>query len=244
MRPLLSRRAATAAVCATLILGTAGPAVAASHAATEAAALGSALSARHDAGVGTPRAPLPTADALGKQVKPLTEVAGVLTPVTALVTEVLKADNGKLPAADAAKHSAAIKDALALVGKAAPAAPVTPGTPIVPGTPIAPLAPKPAVPGPEQADDHFQTLPADAKSDALAAVRKSTDGLVKATAAAAPADVLAQIQAVLASLITLLTNLLSGVLPDLPALPATPGAPKLPTVPTVPQLPVTPGQSS
>ncbi|KIF69473.1 hypothetical protein HY68_14220, partial [Streptomyces sp. AcH 505] len=101
MRPLVSRRAATAAVCAALVLGTAGP----------AAATYSAHHAAHSAGAEA-LAPVPGADALTSQTKALGDVGGVLAPVTDLLTAVLKADGGKLTPDQVTENTKAVKDAL------------------------------------------------------------------------------------------------------------------------------------
>ncbi|MEU0641865.1 hypothetical protein [Streptomyces umbrinus] len=157
MRALPARRIAAPALCATLLLGIAGPAaVAADHDSTR------------DARSIAAKAPVPGADALLAQVKSLGDVGGVLTPVTDLLNAVLKADNGQLPAADAAKLADAVKAAIAKASAAAPAAgaltppvkaerdqavPTAPPTPTAPAKPAAPTAPavpsvpaKPAVP--------------------------------------------------------------------------------------------------
>ncbi|MFI1482905.1 hypothetical protein [Streptomyces sp. NPDC020747] len=157
MRALPARRIAAPALCATLLLGIAGPAaVAADHDSTR------------DARSIAAQAPVPGADALLAQVKSLGDVGGVLTPVTDLLNAVLKADNGQLPAADAAKLADAVKAAIAKASAAAPAAgaltppvkaereqavptapptPTAPAKPAVPTTPAVPSAPaKPAAP--------------------------------------------------------------------------------------------------
>ncbi|WP_234048425.1 hypothetical protein [Streptomyces liliifuscus] len=154
MRALPARRIAAPALCATLLLGIAGPAaVAADHDSTR------------DARSIAAQAPVPGADALLAQVKSLGDVGGVLKPVTDLLDAVLKADNGQLPAADAAKLADAVKAAIAKASAAAPAAgsltppvkaerdqavptaPPTPTAPAAPATPAVPTTPaKPATP--------------------------------------------------------------------------------------------------
>ncbi|MFD3376061.1 MULTISPECIES: hypothetical protein [unclassified Streptomyces] len=148
MPALPARRIAAPALCATLLLGIAGPAaVAADHDSTR------------DARSIAAQAPVPGADALLAQVKSLGDVGGVLKPVTDLLDAVLKADNGQLPAADAAKLADAVKAAIAKASAAAPAAgaltpPVkaereqaVPTAPPAPATPAVPTAPaKPATP--------------------------------------------------------------------------------------------------
>ncbi|MGA4840789.1 hypothetical protein [Streptomyces sp. G45] len=84
MRALPARRIATTALCATLLIGTAGPAMA-----LESQARPQAAAAKE--------APVPGADALLGQVKALGDLGGVLTPVTDLLNAALAADNGQLP---------------------------------------------------------------------------------------------------------------------------------------------------
>ncbi|MFD3311699.1 hypothetical protein [Streptomyces sp. NPDC058694] len=154
MPALPARRIAAPALCATLLLGIAGPAaVAADHDSTR------------DSRSIAAQAPVPGADALLAQVKSLGDVGGVLKPVTDLLDAVLKADNGQLPAADAAKLADAVKAAIAKASAAAPAAgaltppvkaereqavptaPPAPTAPAAPATPAVPTAPaKPATP--------------------------------------------------------------------------------------------------
>ncbi|MFJ2262016.1 hypothetical protein ACIOKD_27410 [Streptomyces sp. NPDC087844] len=136
MRALPARRIATSALCATFLLGIAGPvAVAADHdPARDTRAAAIPVTAVPAAAV---RAPVPEADALLAQATGLGDVAGVLKPVTDLLTAALKADSGKLPAADAEKFGDAVKEAIAKATASAPAAPQTPPakTPAVPQTP-------------------------------------------------------------------------------------------------------------
>ncbi|MFH8463737.1 hypothetical protein [Streptomyces sp. NPDC017991] len=142
MRALSARRTATSALCATFLLGIAGPvAVAADHdPARDARAAAAPVTAVSAAAV---RAPVPEADALLAQTAALGDVAGVLRPVTDLLTAALKADSGKLPAADATKLGGAVKEAIAQATASAPAAPQTPPakTPAEPQTPTAPKTP-------------------------------------------------------------------------------------------------------
>ncbi|MBV1939580.1 hypothetical protein KUF83_23895 [Streptomyces sp. BV286] len=246
MRALPARRIATSALCATLLLGITGPvAVAADH--------GSTSDARPIAA----QAPVPGADALLAQVKSLGDVGGVLKPVTDLLDAVLKADNGQLPAADAAKLADAVKDAIAKVTAAAPAAPVappvkTPAEPAVPSAPAVPNAPAlpnapavpalpvappavlpalPAAPGlpmPEAADRVAAQVPLDLKADALKALQGAVDSLVKAATSGDVAAVGAAATAVVTGLVNFVAAVvLGGGLPA-PSLPGLPALPKLP----------------
>lgn len=124
MRGLSARRIASTALCATLLVGIAGPAAVAADSAPERT---HAVS----------RAPVPGADALLAQVKSLGDLGGVLAPVAALLNSVLKADNGQLSADEAQKLVTAVKDAIANITAAAPAAS---GTVTKPGA-SAPVSP-------------------------------------------------------------------------------------------------------
>ncbi|MFD6286043.1 hypothetical protein [Streptomyces sp. NPDC060205] len=147
MRALPTRRIATSALCATFLLGIAGPvAVAADHDAahdTRAATAPAAAVSASALSATAVRAPVPEAEALLAQAASLGDVAGVLKPVTDLLTTALKADGGKLPAADATKLGDAVKEAIAKATASAPAAPQTPPakTPAVPQTPTEPKTP-------------------------------------------------------------------------------------------------------
>ncbi|TGA95515.1 hypothetical protein E2651_33970, partial [Streptomyces sp. MZ04] len=111
MRALPARRIATSVLCASLLLGTAGPVIAAEN------------DSPHGSAQEAARAPVPGADALLAQTKTLGDAGGVLTPVTALLDAILKADSGQLPAADATKHADAVKGAITAATAAAPKAP-------------------------------------------------------------------------------------------------------------------------
>ncbi|MFG2500401.1 hypothetical protein ACGFSB_19570 [Streptomyces sp. NPDC048441] len=236
MRALPARRLATSALCATLLLGTAGPVIAAEN------------NSPHGSAQEAARAPVPGADALLAQAKTLGDAGGVLKPVTDLLTAVLNADDGKLPAADATKLGDAVKDAIATASAAAPKAPALPETPALPKTPAAPdtaaLPEAPALPG-TLSDD--AKAPADLKGDALKALQSAVDALVKAATAGDVAAVAKQAPVVLTSLVNFVAaTLLGGGLPapdlaGLPALPKLPEAPKLPAAPGLPQAPAVPG---
>ncbi|MBO4260321.1 hypothetical protein GRC12_41800, partial [Streptomyces griseorubiginosus] len=120
MRALPARRIASSALCAALLVAVAAPAALAADGA----------SAREQRVQAAAHAPVPGADALLDQVKSLSDLGTVLTPVTDLLNAVLKADNGQLPAADAGTLGKAATDALAKVSAAVPAAPATPATPV------------------------------------------------------------------------------------------------------------------
>ncbi|MFK4065155.1 hypothetical protein [Streptomyces sp. NPDC029674] len=106
MRALPVRRLATTTLCATLILGTAGPAFASEGDAT-----------RDDART-APRAPAPDAKALLGQVQQLDNPGGVLTPITDLLTAVLTAKDHKLAPEDVEKRTPEVRQALDAVAPA------------------------------------------------------------------------------------------------------------------------------
>ncbi|WP_328378331.1 hypothetical protein OG372_22640 [Streptomyces sp. NBC_01020] len=203
----------SSAVCGALTLGIAGPAA--------YAAVGDAPAARP---ASAPAVPVPGADKLASQAKLLGDAGGVLKPVTDLVNAVLKAPDGKLPAADATKLADPVKAALAKVTEAAPAAPAAPGIPGgATGVSGAPAAPDPG---------------AALKAKAAADLQAKVDALVKAVTTGKPTEVAAAVQAVLTAQVNVLVAILLGG-----GLPAAnlPGLPALPTVPGVAQLPATPG---
>ncbi|MDH6609809.1 hypothetical protein M2164_005444 [Streptomyces sp. SAI-208] len=197
MRGLPARRIASTALCAALLVGLAGPAAVAADPARERAHAAS-------------RAPLPDADALLAQVKSLGDLGGVLTPATDLLNAVLKADNGQLPAADAAELGTAVKDAIAKVTGTAAATPATT---------------LPALPGLTRSG----SAPADVIGDALAALQKAIDELIKAVTSGEAAQVTPAVTTTVTSLVnTVAATLLGGKLPA-PSLPSPPSPPALPT---------------
>ncbi|WJV47492.1 hypothetical protein [Streptomyces flavofungini] len=228
MRALPVRRIATTFLCTALLLGTAGPVYAATHDDTA-----------REAAAAAPQAPVPGADALLAQAKALGDLGGVLTPVTDLLDAALKADNGQLPAADAAKLGDAVKEAIAKVTAAVPDAPVPatgtsqlPTTPQLPDTPQLPATPQLPLGGAPAAK-----APMDVKGDALAALQKAVDTLLKAVTAGDPTAVLPAATAVVTGLVNVLVaTVLGGGLP-VPDLPGLPALPKLPTD-ALPKLPV------
>ncbi|MFF4014432.1 hypothetical protein [Streptomyces sp. NPDC001843] len=101
MRALPTRRIASGALCAALLVGITGPAAMA------------AAPARERSHTASPDASLPGADALATKVRRLGALGSGITPVTDLLNAVLEADNGRLPAAEARKLGDAAKRALA-----------------------------------------------------------------------------------------------------------------------------------
>lgn len=255
MRVLPARRIATSALCATLLLGIAGPAAAAAGSAP-------ARGRTHAA------APVPGADALLTQVQSLANISGVLAPVTDLLNAALKADAGQLPAADAAKLSQAVKDAIAKATATLPAVPATPSVPALPSTPALPAVP--AVPSLKNADERGEAeergdterrgdaqergnagqqddkaprargsrAAADLSGDALTALQKAVDALVKAVTSGDATQVVPAATAVVTGLVNFVVAVVLGgglPAPNLPGLPALPG---LPTA-SLPSLPAT-----
>ncbi|MFG2649046.1 hypothetical protein [Streptomyces sp. NPDC048436] len=228
MRALPVRRIAATALCTTLLLGAAGPVVAAENDTPG----GSAQEAV--------RAPVPKATELLAQAKTLGDIGGVLTPVTELLTAALKADGGKLPAADATKLADAARKAIAGAGAAkAPAAPAVPegqavpeaqALPETPAVPAAPKAELPAAPLPKGPSSDIVAAP-DPKADALKELQTAVDALTKAATAGDATAVGKQAPIVLTGLVNVVTaTVLAGGLPapklaGLPALPTTPQAP-------------------
>ncbi|XKK59231.1 hypothetical protein HFP71_24455 [Streptomyces sp. ARC32] len=232
---LPARRIATSTLCAGLLIGLSGPAV--------MAADGDPVRERTHA---ASHAPLPDADELQSQVAGLADLGGVLTPVTNMLTAVLKADNGQLSATDADKLSAAVEDALAKADAAdtdADDTATTPGT-TTPGT-TTPAEP-PAVTAPEAGTDTPVTLPApvtaqsddgtaaasDLSAAAEAALQKQIDALVKATTSGTAEQVSPAVKDVMTGIVNVVAATLVGNgLPaaDLAGLPGVPTAPEATT---------------
>ncbi|WP_381797437.1 hypothetical protein [Streptomyces niveus] len=237
MRSHVSSRAAAAAVCAALVLGTAGTAVAVTSANETPAGVGAEAF----------RAPIADAAAIKQQAEALSSLSGAITPVTDLLADVLAADNGQLAAADIQKHQAAIKKGLDAVKNAAPAAPAKPADNDGNADAMNPVNAVGA--------DGKAPAAADMTARAVDSVQRSTDALLKAAATKDSKAVATQSQAVVTSLVNLTTALvMNGAmpapnLPGLPELPKLPGAelpapapelpaapaPELPGVPTTPQ---------
>ncbi|MEV1025526.1 hypothetical protein [Streptomyces sp. NPDC050264] len=216
------RRLATSVLCASLLIGAASPAFAA------------------DSGdgpvgpTGTSAAPVPGAAALLAQAKVLHDAGGVLTPVSDLITAVLKA-NGKLDPKDAKKLADPIKTAIDTAKKTA-------------ATPV------PKTAGGAVPDD--AKAPLDVRTDALAVLQSAVDALVKAATSGDAGAVATQVPAVVTGLVNVLAATLLGSglpapslsgLPALPKLPtsgqpgpATSALPLFPTLPQTPALPETP----
>ncbi|MFE0676006.1 hypothetical protein [Streptomyces sp. NPDC058867] len=229
MRALPARRIAVSALCATLLLGIAGP--------VATAADDSARERTHAAS----RAPVPGADALLAQTEALGDLGGVLTPVTDLLEAALKADNGQLPAADAEKLGQAVKDAIAEAAAAAPAAaPALPAAPVAaPALPAAPSLPA------AKSDDSTarSALPADVVGDSLTSLQTAVNTLLTAVTSGDVGQVVPAVTGVLTGLVNVVAaTLLGGGLPapNLPGLPALPSLPvEAPSLPVeAPSLPV------
>jgi hypothetical protein len=239
MRALPVRRIAATALCTTLLLGSAGPVDAAEN------------DTPHGSAQEAVRAPVPGAAALLAKSKTLSDAGGLLTPVSALLTAVLKADGGKLPAAQAKKLADAAKKAIAGAGSAkAPAAPAVPqgqaapeGQAVpeaqaLPQTPAVPAAPKAELPA--ASASLVKGLPSDAvaaadpKADALKQLQTAVDALVKAATAGDTAAVGKQAPALVSSLVNAVTATLVGgglPAPKLAGLPARPEQPEQPQAP-------------
>ncbi|MER7574358.1 hypothetical protein [Streptomyces sp. NPDC126514] len=262
MRALPARRIASSALCATLLLGIAGP--------VAMAADDSAHERTHAAS----HAPVPGAEALLGQVESLSDVGGVLTPVTDLLNNVLKADDGQLSAAEAEKLGTIAKDAIAMVASAVPAAqvpaapatptapavptapstaaaPSAPAVPTAPSTPAAPSAPAasalpvapsvPAAPPTLSTSDDSKVpptqAPGDLVKDALAALQRGVDELLGAVTAGDVTKVTSAVTGLVKDMVNVLAaTSLGGKLPapDLAGLPQLPSAPAAPAAPAAP----------
>jgi hypothetical protein len=214
MRGLSARRIAATALCATLLVGITGPAAVAADTAREST---------HAASRG---APVPGADALLAQVKSLGDLGSVLTPVSALLDAVLKADNGQLSADQAQTLVNAVKDAITKI-----TAPVS----TMPGTATAPVAPPETSASPVKPASlsmhaaHRKTpAPKDLKADALAGLQTALDTLLAAVTSGDASKVVPAVTGVLTAVVNFLaaTLLNSGLpAPNLPGLPALPSLP-------------------
>ncbi|MFC8062784.1 hypothetical protein [Streptomyces sp. NPDC057293] len=226
---LPARRIATTALCAGVLIGLSGPAV--------MAADGESARERTHA---VSQAPLPDLAELQSQVADLAGLGGVLTPVTDLLNAVLKADNGRLPAADADQFAAAVKDALAKAEAADADADDADDTVNLPGTTTpaqppavtAPQAGNPVtLPAPVVAED--QTAAAsDLTATAYADLQKRIDALVKATTAGNAEQVSPAVDEVMTGIVNVVAATLVGngmPAADLAGLPALPAAPEATT---------------
>ncbi|MEU9116060.1 hypothetical protein AB0D04_30900 [Streptomyces sp. NPDC048483] len=197
----MSRKAglfASAAVCGALALGAAGEAIASMNDAPA-----------HSADAAPRKAPLPHSETLKAQVKSLADIAGVLTPMTALINDVLtSADNGKLTPDQLITHSTAIKKAIATARQTGPA------------TPSADSISQPdngSRPGSAKAATNL-------RANALAGLQAKSEALLKAITAG---DEKAVTQAVTSNLTALSNVIVSTTLGGLPT-PDLPGLPRLP----------------
>ncbi|MFF9187460.1 hypothetical protein [Streptomyces rochei] len=237
---LPARRIATTALTAGLLIGLSGPAV--------MAADGDSVRERTHA---ASRAPLPDAAELQDQVGSLAGLGGVLTPVTDLLSAVLKADDGKLAATDADQFAAAVKDALAKAeaadadaddtattpetttpGSTTPGT-TTPGTstPAQPPAVTAPDAETPVtLPAPVAAQGADETAAAsDLAASAYAELQKQIDALIKASTSGTAEQVSPAVKDVVTGVVNVVAaTLVGGELPaaDLTGLPALPAAPE------------------
>lgn len=236
MRAQPVRRLAPSALAVALVLGITAP-----------AALASDSDTSHDRTRAT--APVPAADALMTQVKSLDDLARALTPVTALLESVLKADNGQLSAGQAAQLGGDVKKSLAALAPAAlPAKPPTPAAseakkPSGPGESTKPTKPtKPMVPTPVTGpmgttppqlrpappltlpggSVAYNRDPIGLERTAVADLQKKVDILLKAATSGKPAQVTPAVRGVLTGTVNVVTaSLVGGGLPkaSLPGLP-------------------------
>ncbi|MEU3513527.1 hypothetical protein ABZ733_37980 [Streptomyces longwoodensis] len=253
MRRLPVRHVASTALCAALVTGIAGPAAAAVGTAREHAPAAS-------------HAPVPGADELLAQVKSLGDLGTVLTPVTDLLADALKSDNGQLTSAQATKLGDAIKGVIARItatNAAASAASATSSAPSAPSV-VSPSSTADELP--------YTTLPfplgknardgaaahgrnahdrsaahgkraADLTDEALADLQKQIDVLLSAVTSGNVTDVVPAATGLISGLVNLLTaTLLGSGLPaaDLAALPSLPDLPTTPDAPVTPALPALP----
>ncbi|MGX1130793.1 hypothetical protein RKD49_002983 [Streptomyces glaucescens] len=228
MRGLPVRRIASTALCATLVLGIAGP-----------AAMAADQDPARERTPATSQAPVADAKALLGQTKTLNDLGVVLDPVTKMLDAVLKADEGQLSAEEAKKLGDAAKESIAKLGTAASAAPAAPAAPAVPAAPAAPSAP--TVPSTSNAP--IVTLPApaslvkndpaasatDVRAGLLDELQKAIDALIEAATSGLVDQVVPSATAVVTGLVNVLTTTLVGGglpahtvvgLPPLPSLPA------------------------
>ncbi|MEU6854019.1 hypothetical protein ABZ901_29340 [Actinacidiphila alni] len=178
----------------------------------------------------------PDATALLAQAKSLGDMAGVITPVTKLVQDVL-AKPGTVPPATVTADAAAAKSAIDAAKAAAPAAPATPAAPALPAVPSL------GTPGKAATVPAGPIATRDVKADALTALQTAVDSLVKAATAGDPAGLLTAATGVITGLVNVaVATVLSGGLPapNLPGLPALPSLPSVPGAPSVPSLPAAP----
>ncbi|MGX1474802.1 UNVERIFIED_CONTAM: AcrR family transcriptional regulator [Streptomyces canus] len=217
MRGLPARCFASCALCAALLVAVAGPTAAASRGPV----------------------PVPHADALRPQVEALAELGGVLTPVTDLLTTVLKADNGQISAEQAAKLGDAVKDATAKITEEASAAAVIPPATDATATPSTTTGSTTPTPSllltliQNGYDDEARSIkaPADLLDDAIDALEKAIDALLEAVTSGEATQVESTLPAVVSGLVdavaaTMIDTELPA--PDLAGLSSLPSSSQLP----------------
>ncbi|MEU5598225.1 hypothetical protein [Streptomyces sp. NPDC020298] len=170
MRALPARRIASSTLCAALLVGVTGPAAMAAD------------SPRERGHATSPDAPRLRADALLAQVRKLNAFGKDVVPVTDLLTAVLKADHGRLSAAEARRLGGPAKRALAkVVARAEP-----------------------------RASERRAAAPADLLDD----LEKALEDLLESITAGDTDQVLPSLSGLLGDLIDLLTGaLIDGALP-------------------------------
>ncbi|MEU5578683.1 hypothetical protein ABZ791_21565 [Streptomyces huasconensis] len=226
MRALSTRRIATSALCATLLLGAAGTAFAFADDDTP-----------RDETRNAHRAPAPAPETLLAQAEQLRDAAGVITPASDLLTAVLKAPGNKLSPAEIKKHREAMRRAVDAAG----------ATTTVPESPAAPAAQPPQtsqLPQTQMPERPVGTAardtkaPADPRASALTALHQADAKLLRAAAAGDAAAVRAHAPAVVTGMVNVAAaTLLAGGLPA----PTLPGLPPLPTAPAGPAAPANQG---
>ncbi|MFD5077998.1 hypothetical protein [Streptomyces sp. NPDC058371] len=224
MRALSARRLASSALCATLLAGIAAPAA---MAADSDSARGRTASA----------APVPGADGLLVQVTALAGVGSVLTPVTDLLSAVLKADNGRLSADEVTKLGDAAKAAIVKASAAAPVTPPAAQPPAKPATPTTPTAPTlPGLPALGAQGPQGKAV-LDIKADAVTDLQATLENLLKAVTSGDVSKVVPAVTGVLTGLVNVVVSTVVGSGLPAPSLPGLPALPSTSGVPTTGQLP-------
>jgi hypothetical protein len=206
MPALSARRIASSALCATFVLGVAAPVALAADTARDRT-----------------REAAPVADAatLQTQVQQLGHIGTVVPPVAELMDAALKAQNGQLSAAEAARLGDAAKAAIA---RAATAAQMSSTAPATPAAPVVPSAPSVSTnPASVSLSPTGTTLRDDEKAAAdtrqgLADLQALVDALLKAVTSGNPASVLPAVEALAQGLVATISGIL-GNLPTVPGLP-------------------------
>ncbi|MDN0196922.1 hypothetical protein [Streptomyces sp. S.PNR 29] len=195
MRALPARRIASSALCAALLVGITGPAAMAAD------------SARERGHAASPDARRAGADALLGQVR--TIYGGELAPVADLLNAVLKADNGRLTAAEARRLGDAAKAALDKA--AAEQAAKTPATGVLLLAP-----PRRDTDSTVDADTDLTSGTLDAVDDLLDTVEDAVDDLLEALTSSDDTEVAPSVDDLLAELEDLIDDLLDDGLLLLP----------------------------